>query len=440
MSNPVFVSRTWLKLAAYFVVAAVLLKVIYVVQLQYTNAYLGYQPFTGALDQVLTSSAMVIAVVCLVPYRISRPSDFFVLFYSVVVLMSCGLSSQVTGVIDAAQSVALFLTLLIPVFVVLALRSVAVKVPPAISLPPAIVYGVALVLVGAAFAYGYSKGGGGGFDWSAMYERRLEGRDVFEARSAGAYLLSMAINGLTPFVAFVGGARKNISLMALGLGMGCFAFWLLGLKAPFAMALLFAALGRLVHSGRMDKVPRFIALAILGVCALTFLEMIFFEHSLIAEVIVRRAFVVQGELQSYYWDIIGNSFSTGIDSFLFGRDFSAYEGVTFFVGSEYQGDPLANANSNAFLVAFASNGLFGFIAAVLFVGIYCSVMDALYRSSGRPEVFLVVALYSLLVTEQSYTVAFVSSGIGLLTMLVFAIGRGGRSPTPAPASSRLQHE
>ena len=399
-----------------------LLLVIYVVQLQYSNAYLGYQLYEGSLEQILTTIAMVIAVVCLVPREISRPSDFFLLFYGAVVLMSCGVFNQVTGTIDVIQSVVLFFTLLVPVFVVLVLRSVALKISPPLSLPPVMVYGVALALVAAAFAYGHSNGGGGGFDWFAMYNRRLEGRDQFEAGSAGAYLLSMAINGLTPFVAFVGGARKNVTLVALGVGMGCFAFWLLGLKAPFMMALLFAGVGYLTRSGRISQVPVLVALAILGVCALTLLELVFFERSLIAETIVRRAFVVQGALQSYYWDVIGRAFASGFDTFLFGLDFSAHEGVAFFVGSEYQGDPTANANTNAFLAAFAANGLIGFVAAVLFVGVYCAAMDALYRSTRRPEVFLVVSLYSLLLTEQSYTVAFVSSGIGLLTLLVFVIG------------------
>jgi hypothetical protein len=340
------------------------------------------------------------------------------------------LFNQVTGTIDVVQALALFLTLLSPVIAVLALRRIALRVPPVLRMQPVMVYGLAVTLIGLAFAYGYSKGGGGGFDWTAMYDRRLEGREEFEAGSAGAYLLSMAINGLTPFVAFVGGTRKNVTLVALGVGMGCFAFWLLGLKAPFAMALLFAVVGHLLNSGRIHKVPRFIAVGILFVCLLTIAEFLAFDRSLIAEIVVRRAFVIQGAVQSYYWDVIGRGFAGGFESFLIGPSVPAPEGIAFFVGSEYLGDPEANVNTNAFLVALAEHGLFGYVGSILFVSVYLSAMDALYRTSARLEVFFVVSLYSLLLTEQSYTVAFVSSGIGLLTVLVFLIGKGRSRAAP----------
>ncbi|MBV6422333.1 MAG: hypothetical protein NAOJABEB_00111 [Steroidobacteraceae bacterium] len=419
--NALVVSRARLWMAACVVVVAGLLQAIYIVQLQYTNSYLGYQIYAGSPCQILTSMGMVLVVICIVPHKISRPSDVFLLFYGVIVLMSCAVFSQVTGALGCGESVALFVTLLVPVMAVLVLRGVTLRIAPLLSLPPVVVYGGVLMLLAVAFTYGYSYGGAGGFDWTAMYERRLEGREQFESGSFGAYLLNMATNGLTPFVAFVGGTRRSTALVALGVGMGCFSFWLLGLKAPAVMSLLFAVLGYLMRSGRMQRLPRLVIGAVLGVCALALLERQFFENSLIAEVVVRRAFVVQGALQSYYWDVIRRAMESGFDSFMLGWDFSNYQGVTFFVGSEYLGNPAINANTNAFLVALAANGLFGFVVSVLFVGVYFAAMDALYRSSNNREVFLVVSLYSLLLTEQSYTVAFVSSGIGLLTVLVFLI-------------------
>jgi len=83
------------------------------------------------------------------------------------------------------------------------------------------------------------------------------------------------------------------------------------------------------------------------------------------------------------------------------------------------GSSEANANTNAFLYSFAKSGVVGYIGAILFIGLFFSILDKFFNSFRRQDVFFVAALYGLLLTEQAYTIAMVSSGVAVLTFIVW---------------------
>jgi hypothetical protein len=78
------------------------------------------------------------------------------------------------------------------------------------------------------------------------------------------------------------------------------------------------------------------------------------------------------------------------------------------------GSDESNANTNAFFHQFAAKGLIGYIYALVLVPLILVIFDRLYRSSRNPSYIFLGFLYGLLVVEQSYTVAILSSGVGLL--------------------------
>ena len=91
--------------------------------------------------------------------------------------------------------------------------------------------------------------------------------------------------------------------------------------------------------------------------------------------------------------------------------------ATYFVGEKYFGNQDANANTNAFLYAFAANGFLGYIFSIHFVSAFLVSLDRLYRSTKNPTYLLIGFIYGALVTEQSFSTAMVSSGVGLLFLL-----------------------
>jgi hypothetical protein len=127
-------------------------------------------------------------------------------------------------------------------------------------------------------------------------------------------------------------------------------------------------------------------------------------------------FAVQAQIQGYYLDFIMES-GTTTWNFLTGSTGSVFQ-PTFYIGEYYFGDVNANANTNAFLYAFSLNGIFGYFFAALFIVVVLNGFDALYRASGNPSYLYLGFIYGLLLVEQAYTTAMVSSGVGLLFLIV----------------------
>jgi len=91
--------------------------------------------------------------------------------------------------------------------------------------------------------------------------------------------------------------------------------------------------------------------------------------------------------------------------------------VTYYIGEKYLGNSSSNANTNAFLYAFSASGLLGYFFSILFVSTFLFGLDRLYRSTQNPSYLLIGFVYGSLVTEQAFSTAMVTSGVGLLFSL-----------------------
>lgn len=404
-------------------IAAVTLGLLYELEISVTDAYRGYLPNIFTIQNLALSAPMVIGVAITMPASMRRPSDFFLLFYAVIVLLSCSLFGQVTGVLDGIGWIMLYSILLVPVVFVVLIRRVSLPVRFVGIFDKNVIYYSLVIILTLAVVVGAATNTGSGFDWDSMYARRFAGRDSIGSRNITAYLLSMTMNGIGPFLAFAGVLRKRPLLTICGLAFSVFSFWLLGLKAPFVMCLVFMMLGYYLRAGRLTRFPTLVGslVALVGVVALG--ELVLFGHSLLAAFIVRRAFVVQGALQTYFFDLIQNSFMNSLYEGLFGVDSSSYGPITFLVGAEYLGNAATNANTNAFLFALSSGGVVSFFLASIFVGTFFAFIDSYYYATKRADVFFVGAIYGLLLTEQAYTTALVSSGVGAVLAAILLMRR-----------------
>jgi hypothetical protein len=134
----------------------------------------------------------------------------------------------------------------------------------------------------------------------------------------------------------------------------------------------------------------------------------------IADIIIRRAFIVVAQNQTYFIDFIINNFT--FENWLFGYEID--KPITFLIGEIYHNNINTNANTNAFLYEFVSKGILGYLFMILFLSFFFSLLNFLYLKYQLKEVIGISIIYSLLLTEQAYTTAFVTSGIGVLTLLI----------------------
>ena len=409
--------------------AAVFLYLVYFVQISESNAYMGYVPLPIDNLSLLIYVFMVGCVAFIVPVRIEKPSDFFLLFYGMIVLLSCAIFSRAIATISQSGAIILFITLFIPALVVKKLHIFKFKLKIIGCFNANILYyGLAAIIVLAALLSA-TRGINASFDWNSMYERRLEGRLKIEKGSLVAYLTVMSINGFAPFLGYVGALRNKFLLLIFSLSFGVFSFWLLGLKAPFLMTCIFVLMGGMARRNKLQQLPIMVSYGVIFICLLALGEYAIFGFSDIAETFIRRIFVVQGVLQSYFYDLLT---TFNLNDFLFGLD-KSHGSVTFYIGSKYLGNEEMNANTNAFLYSFLNSGIFGYIGAILFVGLFFSILDKFFYSFKRHDVFFVAAVYALLITEQAYTIAMVSSGVAMLTFIVWLM----KSERQAPIHSMM---
>ena len=149
------------------------------------------------------------------------------------------------------------------------------------------------------------------------------------------------------------------------------------------------------------------------------MEYLIFDFSIIADLFTRRAIAVVTQNQSYFMDFFFQHNS--ISDFLFGT----YQDkpITFIIGELYYDSQTANINTNAFLYALLKSGIYGYIVSIVIISLFFLLLDVFYEKYKIKEVLAIAIIYSLLLCEQAYTTAFISSGIALIfTLFVFFRG------------------
>lgn len=408
---------TFFPMLGLYLACSVVLLLTYTGQIGEANAYMGMQPWDMSVAGYVGFAAGLPIVAWVASRTRGRPSDFFRLFYGTIAVTSFLVLHPVIGSLPATAIFAGLVLLFLPLLMIEVLDAIfpALKTKGLIGsawLESLIVLALVVVVVSAAAHPPASAG----FGLDASYERRLEGREIYRASSWLAYGVSMAMNGFAPYLAFRAGLRSRLYLFGFAVAAVCFFYWLLGVKAPLLYVLVALVIGIFVRKGELPRVGHYFVAAVVGFGLVVGVEWILFDgYSLVADYFFRRVFAVQAQVQGYYLKFLLDE-KTVPWSWLYGSfdpDFAA----TYYIGGHYLGNEETNANTNAFFYQLAAKGFIGYIYALVLVPLILVIFDRLYRSSRNPSYIFLGFLYGLLVVEQAYTVALVSSGVGALFVL-----------------------
>lgn len=399
---------------------------IYVLQLQYTNSYMGFIPLDFSLFKVTISLLLGAAIGLTIPSNASRPSDLFILFYAVFVLVSFVFFRGIAVEVGNGQFLFHVGLLALPYVGALLLQRVQWSLPTPFEVNPEILLGILIAIVAIAAGIAIAGAGDvGSLSIDNVYERRIVGRETFQIGSITNYLSSMAMNGFNPFLAFLAGFLNRKWLFALSILFGLSFFYSIGVKAPMAMVALSFVAGMLARRGGINR----IFMSILYICAFLFsifaVEFFLSGHSEVAEYFFRRVFAVPGYLVQYYMKFM---FDSG------GILWSAWGGVneatpiTYVIGDEFLGSIEANANTNAFIYALADGGYPMYFVIVGLVLVFFKVLDAFYERTANQGYLYIGFLYTLLIAEQAAPTAALSSGVALLFGFVMLSGKGWARP------------
>ena len=383
-------------------------------QLAEENAYIGMQPWE------MTSAGWVILVITLplMAFMASRikgnPSDFFVIFYSAIPVISFFALTSTSGKINNSILLPSSLIIVFPLLAIWALQYLIPKITWRGVVPSIIIERALLGILFAVIIFSYvNSPASAGFDIITSSDRRLEGRELYSAGSLIAYALGMCMNGLAPYLAFKGAINGRRLLFLIALGSVVFFYWLLGVKAPVMYVLMGYSIGLLAKRNNLPYLIKYFIIMIIGLYFIVLVEWSLFDnYSLVADYGFRRLFPVQAEVQGYYLDWLMSD-APSAWSWLIGISDQSFQ-VTYYVGEKYFGNSSSNVNTNAFLYAFSANGFLGYIFSIIFISTFLVGLDRLYRSTQNPTYLLIGFVYGALVTEQAFSTAMVSSGVGLL--------------------------
>lgn len=408
---------TYLPMLGLYLACSIVLLLTYIGQIGEANAYMGMKPWDMSVAGYVCFATGLAIVAWVASRSRGRPSDFFRIFYGTIAVTSFLVLHPINGPMPPPVIFAGIVILLLPLLMIEILDAIlpTLKIKGLIASAwlEALVVLALLVLVVSAAA---NPPASAGFGIDFSYDRRLEGREIYAAGSWLAYGLSMAMNGLAPYLAFRAGLRSRLHLFGFAVAAVVFFYWLLGVKAPFLYVIASVAMGVVVRKGKLPSVSRYFLLAVLGLGVVVVVEWMLFDgYSLVADYFFRRLFIVQAEVQGYYLQFLFDEKAIPW-SWLYGsfdRDFAA----TYYIGEHYFGNVETNANTNTFFDRLAAKGFIGYIGAVVLVPLILVIFDRLYRSSHNPSYIFLGFLYGLLVVEQAYTVALVSSGVAFLFLL-----------------------
>ncbi|MBO6719056.1 MAG: hypothetical protein JJ913_13955 [Rhizobiaceae bacterium] len=393
---------------------------IFALSLQELYAYRGIVPISFEVGNAVLAITWLGLAATIYPREMRLPSDLFLVFYVIVGFLWGALLWPATGLLSIDGGVLMMVLLYLPALAVVLLRRAAASAAKEFFLPIMAfrrehLHVPLLVLLAIAGVVAFGAVGDGGFGIDSAYDRRLGGRDALSGQMAG-YALNMAMNGGAPLLAFIAGWRRKPMLLFLALCFAVFAFWLLGLKSLFVYVPALAAAGFALRLPWMARqFPLLIVLGLIVAYGIVCLEVSDGSYSLLADYVVRRVSMVQPQVQSYYLDAW---LSLQFGAKLVGAPVGNYSDWTFMIGESYLNNPATNANTNAFFYALLKSGLIGYAMAIIVVALFMVVLDAFFVRTGMPEFFAIAGLFGVLISEQAYTTALLSSGVFLCLALV----------------------
>ena len=417
LQGPVLRRNKFLSMLFLYVIYAWVMIHTYDFQLAEANAYAGMQPW----DMTFAGWVILVIILPLMAFMATRikgnPSDFFVIFYSAIPVISFFALTSTSGKIKNSILLPSLLIIVFPLLTIWAIQYLIPKIKWRGFVSSIIIERVLLGILFAVIMFSYvNSPASAGFDIIVSSDRRLEGRELYTAGSLMAYALGMCMNGFAPYLAFKGAINGRRLLFLTALGAVIFFYWLLGVKAPVMYVLMGYSVGLLARRNNLPYLIKYFILIIIGLYFIVLVEWSLFDnYSIVADFGFRRLFPVQAEVQGYYLDFLMSD-APSAWSWLIGIPDQSFQ-VTYYVGEKYFGNSSSNVNTNAFLYAFSANGFLGYFFSVIFVSTFLVGLDRLYRSTQNPTYLLIGFVYGALVTEQAFSTAMVSSGVGLLFLL-----------------------
>jgi len=252
------------------------------------------------------------------------------------------------------------------------------------------------------------------FSAHGNYEFRIDGRD--KIKGLLGYYWNGGLNGLAPILGFISIYNKRFSYYFFAIAFALAGYAFIGVKTSISLVIFMGYLGWFFSNTKNSNFLKFFYLIFFFSSLICLLEYLFFNQSYVGDYFIRRIFLTVSQNQMYFIEFISTNL-TDFKSIIFGLYLDKSE--SFVIGNLYYNNELSNANSNTFLSEIIRNGLVGFFINLIFIIFFLSFSNYCFRVTKHHVWFALPTLYALLIFEQNYKTAFLSSGVLFTIILLF---------------------
>jgi hypothetical protein len=377
------------------------------------------------LQYTCESITVLIISLILINYIMMRskenPSDIYSLFLCNITTISFVFFNSIIGVLPVGAVASGVFLLLFPFFLISLINKIIpelnYKIVHTAKIETDIVIILFLIISVYIILEKYPENVGFGLNNSHI--RRIEARSIYLPKAFNSYILSISINGFVPYLAFRAGLKNNLIFFISSIIFAIFFYWLIGVKAQFFYVALSFILGYLISANKFKFINNYFIYGVIVCWIIILIEWSFWgKYSYVADYLFRRIFPVQALDQVYYikflfsqknisWDFINGLQSDNIS-------------ISFYIGNLFTGNINSNTNTNALISSIASGGIIGYMKTASFISVMLVILDRLWKISKNPSYLFLGFLFGILLIEQAYTVVMVSSGVGLLLLIILA--------------------
>lgn len=234
-----------------------------------------------------------------------------------------------------------------------------------------------------------------------VYERRMSARDT--AGMSGYILAPLRL--LLPVLAIYALAMRQslvwVFVFLIG-ALGIFSY-----DGTKSIIIYFILIWIIMRGLKKNNLAVYLLGLIASLNIMAFLEFKTTGSVALLDYVIRRSFVVPGDLSSFFWQYIPET--------------SSLQNITYEIGEVYSGDPATNANTNFMMFGWVWGGwLGGFIVAAvagLLMSVFKCVPNAKYPYLGS----LMASASMLIWSEQFLHTSLLSSGVFWLLSAAFII-------------------
>ena len=321
---------------------------LYFFQIQETNEYMGLKYFAiEPMYLLIVINSLVLIGLFIKLIKNNLPSNYLIHIYILFVIIWNILFYKSTNLISYELYLVWFILILLPLFCILLFNKFFIlfiekvffeinilkflKIEYLLSL----FLFITLIFISLKMPLSFS--------FNDSYVRRLDGRELISG--VPAYLFAMSMNSIAPFLAFYAFLKKKYFYFFISFIFVILCFGFIGSKAPIGYVLLLSFIGFIFNKSDKTSIFNIFLKIIFFIFLLSLIEYFINDFSVIADIIIRRAFIVVAQNQTYFIDFIINNFT--FENWLFGYEID--KPITFLIGQIYHDNINTNANTNFFI-------------------------------------------------------------------------------------------